>query len=84
MTGEGSIMRYGYYDDDGEWISEPYVGFGGTLAETVASEPEAEEQSIEDVRLQLISITFPEVGYHLSADQLVELLKKLEDYVYSE
>lgn len=84
MTGEGSIMRYGYYDDDGEWISEPYVGFGGTLAEAVASEPEAEEQSIEDVRLQLIGITYPHITTEMTIKNYINTLKALEDYVYSE
>ena len=73
----GDTKMEEYYDDD---VDTSYVGFGSTIAP-------AEDESlypIEEVRLELIRIVFPEVGYHLSSSDLVELLSKLEDYVYSE
>ena len=83
MTGN---LRYGYYDDDGEWISEPYVGFGGTLVETITENEDEDEDdwSLTDVRLHILDTVVPiMIPQGFDSKQVVDFAKALEDYVYS-
>ena len=78
--------RYGYYDDDGDWVSEPYVGFGCNLTEvTEPTEDEEDDWSLTSVRLHLLDVLSPVmIPQGFDPQQIVSYAKTLEDYVYSE